>query len=76
MILLRGGILPESSTSVSSSTFASVMTAITDQIDVSAVVEILAYAAGAAVGLVFLWWAVRKVMRVLMASFRSGRLSL
>lgn len=68
--------MPEASTSVSSSTFASVMTAITDQIDVAAVVEILAYAAGAAVGLVFLWWAVRKVMRVLMASFRSGRLSL
>lgn len=73
---MRGGVCTEASTAVSSSTFASVMTAITDQIDVAAVVEILAYAAGAAVGLVFLWWAVRKVMRVLMASFRSGRLSL
>lgn len=60
---------------VSSSAFASVISAIQAQISVSTVVELLAYGAGIAIGLVFLWWAVRKATRMLMAAFRKGRIS-
>lgn len=61
--------------SVSSSDFASVISAITGQIQVSTVVEVLAYAAGIAIGLVFLWWGVRKVVQMVMSAFRSGSIS-
>lgn len=51
------------------------MTAITNQISVETVVGILAGAAGAAIGLVFLWWGGRKAVRMLMGAFRKGKLS-
>lgn len=60
---------------ISSSNFTSVLSAITGQISVATVVEVLAVAVGAAVGLVFMWWGVRKLIRVLMAAFRKGKLS-
>ena len=63
------------STVVSSSDFSSVITELTSQISVSSVVEILAYGAGIAIGLVFLWWGVRKAARMLMAAFRKGKIS-
>lgn len=62
-------------TAISSSSFSSVITAITGQISVATVVEVLAYAAGLAVGFVFMWWGVRKALKVLMKAFRSGRAS-
>lgn len=55
--------------------FASVITAITGQISVSTVVGVLAQAATVSVGLVFMWWGVRKVTKMLFASFRKGRMS-
>lgn len=39
-------------------------------------VEVLASAAGIAIGLVFVWWGVRKVSKVLFAAFRKGRASI
>lgn len=62
-------------TAISSTAFSSVISAITGQISVSAVVEVLAYAAGLAVGFVFMWWGVRKALKILMKAFRSGRAS-
>lgn len=56
--------------------FQSVLTALTSQISVSTVVGVLATAASAAVGLVFMWWGVRKVAQVLMSAFKKGRVSL
>lgn len=56
--------------------FQSVLTALTGQISVSTVVGVLAAAAGAAVGLAFMWWGVRKLVRVLMAAFKKGKVSL
>ena len=64
------------SAAISSSSFASVISAVTAQISVSTVVEILAYGAGIAIGLVFLWWGVRKATRMLMAAFRKGKISI
>lgn len=56
--------------------FESVLTALQGQISVSTVVGVLAVAAGAAVGLAFMWWGVRKLTRVLMSAFKKGRVSL
>lgn len=60
---------------ITSSCFSGVIGAITAQISVSTVAEVLTYAAGIAVALVFFWWGVRKALRVLMGAFRRGRMS-
>lgn len=59
---------------VSSSDWASVLSAITNQISVSTIVGVLASVVGAGVGLVFMWWGVRKLASVLMNAFRKGKL--
>lgn len=59
---------------VSSADWSSVLTAMTGQISVSTVVGVLASVVGAGIGLVFMWWGVRKLARTLMAAFRSGKL--
>lgn len=61
---------------ISTTDFQSVLTALEGQISVSTVVGVLAVAAGAAVGLAFMWWGVRKLTRVLMAAFKKGKVSL
>ena len=61
---------------VSASDWASVITAMTAQISVSTVVGVLATLVTAGIGLVFLWWGVRKAVGSLMGSFRSGRIRL
>ncbi len=61
---------------VSASDFSSVLTELQTQISVSTVVEVLAIAAGAGVGLAFMWWGVRKVVGALMTAFRKGKVSL
>lgn len=61
---------------LTSSSFSGVITAITSQLSVTTVAEVLTYAAGIAVALVFFWWGVRKSLRVLMAALRKGRMSI
>lgn len=56
--------------------WSSVMTALTGQISVSSVVGVLATLVTAGIGLVFMWWGVRKAMRSLMSAFRKGKMSL
>lgn len=63
-------------TAITSADFTSVLTALQEQISVSTVVGVLAVAAGAAVGLAFMWWGVRKLTRVLMSAFKKGKVSL
>lgn len=63
-------------TAISANDFTSVLTALQGQISVSTVVGVLAVAAGAAVGLAFMWWGVRKLTRVLMSAFKKGKVSL
>lgn len=65
-----------SSSVVTASDWASVITAMTSQISVSTVVGVLATLVTAGIGLVFLWWGVRKAVGSLMGSFRSGRIRL
>lgn len=61
---------------VTASDWASVITAMTGQISVSTVVGVLATLVTAGIGLVFMWWGVRKAVGSLMGSFRSGRIRL
>lgn len=70
-----GIMVAEGATAVSSADWASVLSAMTSQISVSTVVAVLASTTGAAIGLVFMWWGVRKLARVLMSAFRRGKLS-
>ena len=63
-------------TAISSSAFTSVISALQEQISVATIVEVLAVAAGVAVGLAFMWWGVRKLTKVLMSAFKKGKVSL
>lgn len=72
LILLEG----PTSTVVTANDWASVITAMTGQISVSTVVATLATLVTAGIGLVFMWWGVRKAVGSLMGSFRSGRIRL
>ena len=62
------------STAIGSSAFSSVINAVTAQISVSTIVEVLAYAVPICIGLVFMWWGVRKVTAMIMGAFRKGKL--
>lgn len=62
-------------TAIGWSDLSDVLTAITGQISVTTVIGVVAGAIGAAIGLVFMWWGVRKLIHVLMAAFRKGKLS-
>lgn len=67
---------PPAFTPVTPSAWADVMTAFTGQISVEQIVLVLATSAAACIGLVFLWWGVRKAAGALMAAFRKGRMSI
>lgn len=66
----------EPSKVVTASDWSSVISAMTSQISVGTVVGVLATLVTAGIGLVFLWWGVRKAVGSLMGSFRSGRIRL
>ena len=59
---------------VSSAAWGDVMEAFVSQISVSTVVASLAVLVAAGIGLVFMWWGVRKAARSLMAAFKSGKI--
>lgn len=69
-------ILLEGSTAVTAADWSSVITAMTGQISVSTVVGVLATLMTAGIGLVFMWWGVRKAVGSLMSAFRKGRMSM
>lgn len=68
--------LADPAAAVTASDWASVISAMTGQISVSTVVGVLATLVTAGIGLVFMWWGVRKAVGSLMGSFRSGRIRL
>lgn len=70
-----GSLLGSTSTAIGWSDLSDVLSAITAQISVTTVIGVVAGAIGAAIGLVFMWWGVRKLIRVLMGAFRKGKLS-
>lgn len=62
-------------TTVTAADWQSVITALTGQISVSTVVAVLATTVAAGVGLVFMWWGLRKAVGTIMSAFRDGRMS-
>lgn len=65
----------ESASIVTSADWASVITALTNQISVATVVQVLAVIVGACVGFAFMWWGLRKAVRALMSAFKKGKVS-
>lgn len=62
-------------TVISSTDWASVISALTAQLSVSTVVGVMATIAASTVGFGFLYWGVRKAVRALMGAFKRGRVS-
>lgn len=55
--------------------WAPVINALTAQVSVSTIIAALATFVAAGIGIVFMWWGLRKGIRSLMAAFRKGRMS-
>lgn len=75
---MKGGCLttPEApAAAVTWETLEPIWNAVSSTLTAANIVDIIAGAAGACVALVFLWWAARKVTRMIMGAFRKGRLS-
>ena len=66
---------PTGTTPVSASDWSAILTSLTAQISVSTIVAALATFITAGIGLVFMWWGVRKLVRTVMGAFRRGKLS-
>lgn len=64
-----------SASAVTAADWASVITAMTGQVSVATIVGVLATVVAACIGIVFMWWGVRKAVRALMAAFRKGKIS-
>lgn len=62
-------------TAVTASDWESVITAMTGQVSVATIVGVLATVVAACIGIVFMWWGVRKAVRALMTAFRKGKIS-
>lgn len=60
---------------VTASDWASIISAMTAQVSVSTIVAAVATMVAAGIGLVFMWWGVRKAARTLMGAFRSGKIT-
>lgn len=73
LMLLEGEVV---TSTVSSSDWQSIITAISNQISVSTIVAVIASCVTACVGLVFMWWGVRKVVRMIMTAFKRGKLKI
>lgn len=59
---------------VTAADWSAVITAMTSQISVQTIVGVLATLMTAGIGLVFMWWGVRKAVSSLMEAFRKGRI--
>lgn len=64
-----------SSGTVGADTLMEVITSITGQISPTTILAVIVAAIGAAVGFVFLWWGVRKLLSTFFSGFRKGKAS-
>lgn len=60
---------------VAVSAVQSVFNDVTGTINISSVVSILGIVVGACVGLVLMWFGIRKVIKIIMGAFRNGKIS-
>lgn len=75
MMMALRALATTGSTAVTSADWQSVIDALTAQISVSTVVGVCATVVAAGIGLVFMWWGLRKGLGSLMAAFRKGKMS-
>lgn len=62
-------------TAITTADFQSIIDALTAQISVSTVVTVVAVGMATAVGFVFMWWGVRKLVRMIMSAVKKGKAS-
>ena len=72
---LPGMLLTAGSTTVSASDFSELVTILQNQVSVSTVVGVIASILAVCVGFAFFWWAVRKVIRMLISAFKKGKVT-
>lgn len=53
-----------------------ILSNISTNISIVKVANMLAIGAGVCVGIVFMWWGVRKITSMLMSAFRKGKMSI
>lgn len=70
-----GIALATQSGTVSYSDFSSIITALTGQISVSTIVEVIAAIIAITVGIGFAWWGARYGTRKLMGSLKGGKVT-
>ena len=63
-------------TVVDPSAWESVITALSSQVSVSTIVGVIASVVGLSIGLVFMWWGVRKAKSALMSAAMKGKLKM
>lgn len=69
------GAAPGGTGSEAVSAVQSVFTDVTGTINIGNIVSILAIVVGACVGLVLMWFGIRKVIKIIMGAFRKGKIS-
>ena len=72
---IPGMLLTGGSTTISPSDFSELVTILQNQVSVSTVVGVIASILAVCVGFAFFWWAVRKVIRMLMSAFKKGKVT-
>ena len=65
--------MESSAAAVSLNDIQPVLTAIQAQINVASMIGVLAGVVAITIGIVFMWWAVRKATAMIMGAFRKGR---
>lgn len=66
---------PSAGATVGADTLMDIIDAITGQVSVTNILGVLVAAVGAAIGFVFLWWGVRKLLSTFFSGFRKGKAS-
>lgn len=67
--------LASESSVVGSTDIKPVIDEVTSQVSVANIATVLAAFIGICIGLVFFWWALRKVLKMIMSAFRRGKAS-
>lgn len=66
-------LLSGSTTTVTPSDWATVITDVTAQFSISQIVAVMSAIIVAGIGFVFLWWGARKAFRAIMSAVRKGK---
>lgn len=75
-MVLHNVLLAAEGSAVGFSDIKPVLDALAQQISVSTIVSVLAGIVGVCIGIVFMWWAVRKAVGAIFSAFRDGKQSI